>query len=75
MSEKLLRTLGLAALVVGISKCLHFRAWRMAGGPEGEHCARHWHRHHGHRHPRFSHRERRSEAQTGPAEPDAQAVA
>jgi len=25
-----------------------FRAWKMAGGPEGEHWAEHWRRHHRH---------------------------
>lgn len=75
MSEKLLRTLGLGALILGIGRCLHFRAWRMAGGPEGEHWSKHWHPHHSHRHPWFAHWEKRAKEQTKPVEPDAQAEA
>ena len=72
MSEKLLRTLGLGALIVGIGKCLRFRAWRMTGGPEGKHWNNHRHPCHSHRHPRFAHWKKRSGEQTEPAEPDAQ---
>jgi hypothetical protein len=57
-----IKALALAALLVGIGKCLRFRAWRMAGDQEGEQwpgfpgpggvlAAKRWHKLHGHRPP------------------------
>jgi hypothetical protein len=43
MSQKLFRTVALAALIVGIGKFFRFRAWKMAGGPQGKH----WYKPHG----------------------------
>ena len=71
MSHKLFRTLGLAALVVGIGKLLRVRAWKMAGGPKGGHWAKHWHRTDGPKHPWFSHCEKWSE-ENAKTEPDAE---
>ncbi len=56
MSQKLFRRAAVVALIIGIGKLFHFRAWKMAhhpwamaGGPEGEQWTRRrpkppWHR-------------------------------
>jgi hypothetical protein len=42
-NHTLVKAFALAALFVAVSKCLRFRAWRMAGGPEGEQWDKRWH--------------------------------
>ena len=51
MFHKLLSIVGGVALVLMLGRALHFRAWRMAGGPHGTyrhqpfgHVMGHWHR-------------------------------
>ncbi len=50
-----------------VAKFFHFRAWRKAAGPEGEH----WHRHHDHKPPWCWGDEKPSEKASDEAEPDA----
>ena len=51
------KALALAALIVAISKCLRFQAWKMAGGPDSEHLHKQWHKLYGPKPPWFRGRE------------------
>ena len=73
MSRKLFRTLGLAALIVGVGKMFHFHAWKRASGPEGKPRFKSWHGPHGHEHPWSAHHKKWHEEQTGSAEESADA--
>jgi hypothetical protein len=73
MSNKLFRTLGFAALIVGVGKMFRFHAWKRAGGPEGKARFKHWHGPDGHGHPWAARHKKWHEGQTGPAEEDVDA--
>jgi hypothetical protein len=45
-NHKAFRTLAVAALIVGVAKCMRSRAWKMGGGPQGEAFAQHWRKFH-----------------------------
>ena len=75
MSHKLFRTLGLAALIVGVGKMFRFHAWKRAGGPEGKPRFKGRHGPDGHHHPWSAHHKKWHEERTGPAEEDVDAAA
>ncbi len=59
-------------LLIGIGRFFRFRAWRMAGGPQGQYWTGRWHRHHGPMPPWCWGWEKPSEESTEKPEPDAE---
>jgi len=86
-NHTIVKAFALAALFVAIGKCLRFRAWRMAGGPEGGQWDKRWHRFpgpggvlawqklHGHKPPWVQQWSKPDGEESEPAEPIAQAGA
>ena len=68
------KALALAAVFVGIGRCMRLRAWRMAEGVDGEYPpafrdhAKRFHKFHGHRPPWFGDWDKPSTEEEGPVD-------
>jgi hypothetical protein len=75
------KALALAAVFVGIGKCMRLRAWRMAEGADGEYPAafrnhaKRFHKFHGHKPPWFGGWEQPSDEEANGAEGTAETAA